>query len=94
MSGWISVKDRLPDEYESIFSRFYGTSRWSSAMFKKCSKDVIVAYRRKDSQHVASIAHTIDGKWSLPNALFVEEVTHWMPLPEPPKEESPCSKME
>ena len=26
------------------------------------------------------------GKWEVPSGFFITNITHWMPLPEPPKE--------
>lgn len=83
--GWISVKDRMPDEHDSMFARFYGTEKWSGAMFKTCSDLVVVSYNA-NGQNLISTAITRDGKFRLQTVL-AGEVTHWMPLPEPPKED-------
>lgn len=56
---WISVKDRLPEIYETVII-------WRS----DC--------------HKATIGWNFQPGWSVPKGV---EVTHWMPLPEPPKEE-------
>ena len=40
---WISVKERLPDEHESIFVKFQFTDNWMPGMFLTTSNDVIVA---------------------------------------------------
>ena len=58
MSEWISVEDRLPDEYA----------------------DVLVVFP-VGSRHIYEVDHVEDGGWFW-NA---SEVTHWMPLPEPPQ---------
>ena len=56
---WISVKDRLPENYETVI------------------------ISREDC-HEACIGWLIDGSWSVPKGVHV---THWMQLPELPKEE-------
>ena len=62
---WISVEERLPEDYEDVVIIMRnGASSWYR-----------VAYREY-------------GGWSLGGGRRVtDEVTHWMPLPEPPKEE-------
>lgn len=61
IGGWISVKDRLPEEYERILT------------YDKYS-DV------KENRLLRSYPCV---SWS-----YGFHVTHWMPLPESPKEES------
>ena len=71
---WIPVEERLPED----------------------CKHVLVFLRRNfvvgwsvDYWHIDT-DWLDDGKWSKnpPGGYF--RVTHWMPLPEPPKEEPPC----
>lgn len=40
-NGWIPVSKRLPEEHDSIFAKFKGTSNWKRGMFEKTSKYVI-----------------------------------------------------
>ena len=56
---WISVKDRLPDEYIDVLT-----------------------YGARPSYDVVYINRLIDK-----NEWLYDGVTHWMPLPEPPKED-------
>jgi hypothetical protein len=62
VSGWISVKDRLPDTYKPVitYDKYSGVKENWLLKEKPCVN------------------------WS---QGF--HVTHWMPLPEPPKEETP-----
>lgn len=73
---WIPVTEQLPKTRESILG-------------KKSSK-VIVAFRFDDGTQGADTAHTLNGKWVFEDHITVvaRTVTHWMPLPEPPKEET------
>jgi len=80
--GWISVKDRLPELNKEVMVYAVGkiegfTGRHAYAL---CDRFV---------QHVfpSSPGHE---RWSTPWEYFHTdyEITHWMPLPEPPKEET------
>lgn len=63
--GWISVKDRMPEEFTSVIVHVPGENQWST---------VREAYFAR-------------GGWCTRIGIFsTDDVTHWMPLPEPPKE--------
>lgn len=83
--SWIPVSERLPEERESFFAKCYGTEKWVSAMFRAISSDVLVCAIGKDGKKMVKVMHTTDGKWRYPYSDV--EVTHWMPLPEPPEVE-------
>ena len=89
MSKWISVKDRLPPDLEEVLilvkeTEFYG-------QYKEFSKYYFCQY----------IGCVDDGEWytvwcnghryikDTAKEPYADklEVTHWMPLPEPPKED-------
>jgi hypothetical protein len=70
VSEWVSVKERLPVANQRVFVA--------------CDNDVVV---------VAEISHGIfvgSTRWIFEanhhSRHYEPEVTHWMPLPEPPKE--------
>lgn len=87
---WISVKDRMPPERETIFAKLNGTKQWNPSMFMKSSDDVRVAVRFEDGTRMVTHDHTFDGKWYSEkegNAYPKRTVTHWMPNPDLPKEE-------
>lgn len=78
---WISVKDRLPDE-DSAYIVFY--HEWSNGEFLP----------KYDDRYVDILKFFRGLGWRLPVCVDKRcendtnrEVTHWMPLPEPPKEE-------
>ena len=83
---WIPVTERLPKERDSIFKKFYGTNKWTSAMFQTTSDDVLVVVSYKDGSKSVKTMRTLDGEWRIADGR-PWNVTHWMPLPEPPKEE-------
>lgn len=71
---WISVKDRLPEEDVAVL--IYG-------QILNDPPDILGVRRRYNGDQVWK--HT----WESENDFIYQEddVTHWMPLPEPPKEE-------
>ena len=73
---WIPVTEELPKTRESLLG-------------KKSSK-VLVAFRFNDGTQGTDTAHTLNGEWVFEDHITVVErtVTHWMPLPQPPKEET------
>jgi hypothetical protein len=83
---WIPVTEQLPEERDSIFEKFYGTKRWTPLMFRKISNEVLAIVKYEDGTRKVKTVHTTDGEWRLINLYQAKEVTHWMPLPEPPKE--------
>lgn len=89
VGGWISVKDIMPVETHSIFWRFHGTEKWSSAMWKEQSDKVLVTVAFKDGTKLVTTGETHDGVWNTTISRTLEpEVTHWKPMPEPAKEKN------
>lgn len=88
IGGWISVKDRLPEMHKSIFAPWYGRKEWTEAMWQEESDRVIVAIKFPDGSTSVGTARLRDGKWStdIVSRTLNPEITHWMPMPEPPKE--------
>lgn len=87
MGEWISVEDRLPEEHETMFAKFWGTDKWKNGMFRYRSETVIVCVEFEDGSQLVRSSYTIDGVWKFGFVLKHHRVTHWMPLPEPPKVE-------
>lgn len=81
--GWILCEDRLPEEHESIFVKFKGTSKWNSAMFEKISDEVNVTVEFEDGKRKVMTLHTCDGKWKSDIQIVKFKVIAWQPLPEP-----------
>ena len=83
---WVSVTERLPKMRDAGILKKLGINLRSD----KC---LIVISDGKD-QIVDNDAELRDGKWHSDTLRWLSagkktfEVTHWMPLPEPPKEEA------
>jgi hypothetical protein len=75
VSEWISVKDRLPEEKENWITR-----DWQKVI---CCCDFGGEPRRVD---VRTYSYGKGHFWHGPQ-IMDGVVTHWMPLPEPPKEQ-------
>lgn len=82
-SQWISVKDDLPKEHDSIFANH---THLSKHMWAKESDNVIVYVRFPDGTGRSTEGRLQDGKWWTRVSPMLEPVvTHWMPLPTPPE---------
>ena len=83
IGGWISVKDDLPNEHDSIFANH---PHLSKHMWVKESDNVIVYVRFPDGTGRSTEGRLQDGKWWTRVSPMLEPVvTHWMPLPTPPE---------
>ncbi len=74
---WISVKDRLPKEYEPVLV----TYKSSSSVGRKWCSDGLATIDKCKIWHwwdSGDIGDEVDEE---------NKITHWMPLPEPPKEQ-------
>lgn len=84
--GWISVKDDMPPEYDSVFKHLKGTTKWKKGMFETNSDAVLVSVKYEDGTRETLPSYTVDGKWGNLSAIRKSEVTHWMPMPKPKEE--------
>ena len=84
---WIPISERLPEERDSIFKRFHGTKLWQDGMFLTVSNTVLASVLNEDGTRTVKAMHTQGGEWNLDSMPWAKCVTHWMPLPEPPKED-------
>lgn len=83
LGKWISVKDDLPKEHDSIFAHM----PLVRGMWAKESDDVIVYVRFPDGTGRATEGRLQDGKWRTRISRTLDPVvTHWMPMPGEPKE--------
>ena len=75
VGGWVSVKDRMPEERHG---RFEG----------EMESDFVLCCAKSEEETVIDIGYTVNGEWECESGYVNDycEVTHWMPLPEAPKE--------
>ena len=83
MNEWISVKDDLPKVKTTH------KLQWREGSFTRSIR-VLCACRQKSGKRMVKEGYceVWDGdrvRWKITGTI--DEVTHWMPLPEPPKEE-------
>ena len=84
---WIPVTERLPDEHESLFARYKGTDKWFNGMFMTISDLVIDCAEYENGERIVKTANTTEGIWKVKDSFYPCRVTHWIPLPNPKKED-------
>ncbi len=71
-SKWISVKDELPEENDSVL--VYNGNFIAIGYYEK-------NFKIEDDQSISAIPR----KWKYNDLILDWEITHWQPLPESPK---------
>lgn len=83
MAEWISVKDRLPEEdgeYLCFYKNFFDTT---GVLILEFALNMRERFFSPDFKNRSGFCEYVgDGAW-----VEIDCVTHWMPLPEPPKGE-------
>lgn len=82
--GWISVKDRLPDK-PGHYLVCTSINYWRGGCWDTNSSDGTTEGYAGTTMSVLDCYFDNTHDW---NRVWNNRVTHWMPLPEPPKEEA------
>lgn len=75
---WISINDRLPNLEESVLL----FDDWKTTD-KEERKDIRLGYLSESTTRKTSNGISVSCEWG--GTEFAFNITHWMPLPEPPK---------
>lgn len=70
---WISVEERLPEPYQHVIVHVRHTEKWRGKA------------KPEDCWHVVEEDCWLGDGWDCNADEDIHEITHWMPLPEPPK---------
>ena len=79
---WIPVSERLPEEHESMFAKYYNTPKWNNCMWLKESDKMLVSVEVPGNEIIVDTAKMIDDKWFFGLSFVDKKVIAWMPLPE------------
>ena len=80
---WISVKDRLPEQDgEYLIYKVWGTRGWCDKLY--FAKDGRKVDKYDFGRKWKNVWYKYDSEWGY---ISIDYVTHWMPLPQPPKGE-------
>lgn len=82
--GWIPVRDRLPEETDIYLVNIHQKNEESG----ETGDFVITAWYQKNSLLFTpkEIGWTLLNEWYDLTPMMREYISHWQPLPEPPKE--------
>lgn len=91
MMEWISVKDRLPENFQEVIVTF---KNHSPEVYYLDIKDKpltgVCVYYKGEWYWYSSITYDVLAEYGKYDGEEVNkdiEITHWQPLPEPPKED-------
>lgn len=86
--GWIPVDERMPEEKDSMFAKWYGTDKWNAkTMWRKQSDGVLVTIEFENGVRVTEKMKTHDGEWYWHINVIPFKVLAWTSMPEPWREE-------
>lgn len=93
INDWIPVRERLPEERDSMFAKFKGTNKWKTGMFERVSRNVLVTVEYDNGERHTEVAHTVDGRWKLEMRILNAKVIAWKEKPQPCKGDKNVSNM-
>lgn len=89
MSEWISVKDRLPEVEDDVLVRVREIETYGRHNERKKTYNWFFVGYYDGTEWLTVYCHGCEYLYKVNESdpRCVHEVTHWMPLPEPPEEE-------
>lgn len=83
MSEWISVKDRLPELNEIVLAVLNEPNKRLNYPYEE---KILLLFRRGHN-YITGFVEKWERPFGAETINYNSEVTHWMPLPQPPKGE-------
>ena len=82
---WIPVTEKMPEEEDTWFAKFWGTDKWNEFMFRKRSELVEVTVELEDGTRYTDASRTRDGKWAIEmnHGAVKKKVVAWKPMSAP-----------
>ena len=89
LGRWTPVTEKMPEEKDSFFAKFWGTDKWNEYMFRGRSELVEVTVELEDGTRYTDASRTRDGKWDIEmnHGAVKKKVVAWKPMSEPWKGE-------
>lgn len=83
--SWTPVTEKMPEEKDTMFAKFWGTERWNEYMFRKKSDLVEVTVELEDGTRYTDASRTRDGKWDIEmnHGAVKKKVVAWKPMSAP-----------
>ena len=87
--SWTPVTEKMPEEKDSFFAKFWGTDKWNEYMFRGRSELVEITVELEDGTRYTDASRTHDGKWDVEerHGAVKKKVVAWHYMSEPWKGE-------
>lgn len=84
-TDWIPVTEKMPEEEDTWFAKFWGTNKWNEFMFRGRSDLVEVTVELEDGTLYTDASRTRDGKWDIEmnHGAVKKKVVAWKPMSAP-----------
>ena len=85
LGRWTPVTEKMPEEKDTMFAKFWGTDKWNEYMFRKRSDLVEVTVELEDGTRYTDASRTRDGKWDIEmnHGAVKKKVVAWKPMSAP-----------
>ena len=85
LGRWTPVTEKMPEEKDTMFAKFWGTDKWNEYMFRGRSELVEVTVELEDGTRYTDASRTRDGKWDIEmdHGAVKKKVVAWKPMSAP-----------